>query len=91
MNDRYITTDNDALLAAREYYRTHYPALGDTQLASLGFEGGWLVGPSKENSPISERVGLTMLVVGHDGSVEETSSSAPPRKIIADYLSRRSR
>lgn len=40
---------------------------------------------------VFDRVGVTFIVVGRDGSVEEASSSEPPRKIIADYVSARPR
>jgi hypothetical protein len=90
MSEIPIINEMNAVALAEKYYLSHYPALSGMALSSLPFEKGWLVGPSKENDSLSGRMGVTLLIVGRDGSVEEASSSFPPKKIIADYLARHS-
>ena len=83
-----LESEHDALGAARAYYALKYPALADSALVAMNFERGWLVGPAKNDPSVSGQLGVTLLVVDRNGTIEESSSSVPPKQIITNYLTR---
>ncbi len=89
MMNNTTDTEEQALATAKAYYASKYPSLSDVQLAAQSFEHGWLIGPSRLDDAVSHRLGVTMLIVDHDGSVTETSSSLPPAEAIKSYMSTR--